>query len=255
MVYQTVSSLCMPWIGLMDLPGSSSRTARTPVVGSQAATLLRKMSEYINSLGQFTFHVENTFDEVLSSNHKIQFGSTASVFVRRPDRYRADITGDFNNQKIFYDGKKVTLLDTDLNYYATLDAPQNIDAALNQVLESFSLKPPLSDLLYNNTYDILMKDVKCGFHVGLHEIRGTECHHLAFRQHDIDWQIWVDNGNAPLPRKIIITQKNIAGAPQFTGLLSDWNVSSRFQDGFFSFSAPDNAQKIEFLPVDKTAAS
>ncbi len=152
---------------------------------------------------------------------------------------------------MFYDGKTITLLDRNFDYYATIEAPPNLDAALDHALEKFDLRAPLSDLMQSNAYDILTENVESGFYVGLHSVHGVESHHLAFRQDDIDWQIWIENSKTPLPRKLIITQKRVAGAPQFTALLSDWNISAQLPDSLFTFVAPGGAEKIEFLPVHR----
>ena len=52
----------------------------------------------------------------------------------------------------------------------------------------------------------------------LSKVQGQLCHHLAFRQEDIDWQIWIENGPTPLPRKFLITDKKAKGL-QVTALL------------------------------------
>ena len=250
MVYQSSSSIFVPWVANENLSASSENLANVSAIDIQATKLLRQMSDYLNSLKHFSFHSENTYEEIIPSGQKLQFSSAVEVYVRRPNRYRAKITGDTHNQQLFYDGSAVTLLDTDLNYYATLDAPPNIDAALDHVLESFSLRPPLSDLIYSNAYGVMTENVISGFYVGLHIVHGVKCHHLAFCQDDIDWQIWIEDGNEPLPRKIIITDKNMKGSPQVTGLFSNWNFNTYFHDSTFDFVAPNKAENIQFFSVE-----
>jgi hypothetical protein len=94
-----------------------------------------------------------------------------------------------------------------------------------------------------------------GFYVGLHSVHGVECHHLAFVGEDVDFQVWIENSKTPLPRKVIITSKLVAGAPQFTALLSDWNVSAQLPDSLFSFVEPEGAEKIGFLPGASSAGA
>ena len=47
-------------------------------------------------------------------------------------------------------------------------------------------------------------------------IDGIECEHLAFRNVDTDWQLWVEVGDPPIPRKMVITSKTTNSAPQYT---------------------------------------
>ena len=94
--------------------------------------------------------------------------------------------------------------------------------------------------------------MQSGFYAGLSAVLGVECHHLAFRGEETDWQIWIENSERPLPKKCVITTKWVAGAPQFTALLTNWDVSPQLKDSLFTFVPPGKAQKIEFLPVDES---
>jgi hypothetical protein len=211
------------------------------------------MSEYLNSIETFSLHTENSVDTILDSGQKLQLGRAVDVFVRRPDRLRANVRGDFRDQELYYDGKSITLFTKDVNYYAIIEAPPNIEGAMDHAIESFGLVAPLVDLIYRNSYDILTEDVQAGFYVGPSRVLGVETHHLAFRGGEIDWQVWIEDSETPLPRKFVITSKWITGAPQFTALLTKWDVSAQFGDDLFAFAPPEGAQKIEFLPVEKPA--
>lgn len=236
------------------LPGGpvcSADAGDPPVIEAKAAELLRQMSDFLNGLRQFSFHTENSVDTVLPSGQKLQLGRAVDVFVRRPDRLRAQIDGDLLDQELFYDGRSITLFTKKANYYATIEAPPTIEAAMDHAIQSFGLVAPLVDLIYQKSYEILTEDVQSGFYVGLSSVLGVECHHLAFRGEELDWQIWVENSATPLPKKLVMTTKWVSGAPQFTALLTKWDVSPQLKDSFFIFVAPDNAQKIEFLPAEK----
>ena len=74
---------------------------------------------------------------------------------------------------------------------------------------------PAGDLIYRNAYDILMTEVTDGFVVGKAVIEGVRCDHLAFRAPHVDLQIWIQEGSEPLPRKLVITTRDLANAPQF----------------------------------------
>jgi hypothetical protein len=107
---------------------------------------------------------------------------------------------------------------------------------------------PLADLIYANAYDYLMEETRAGFYLGLSKVQGISCHHLVFRQKDIDWQIWIEDAPTPLPRKFLITDKKAKGL-QFTALLSQWNTSPQLEDGLFVFVVPAKAEKVDLRPV------
>jgi hypothetical protein len=241
--------LCATLIGH---PALSAEAADLPAIDAKADQILRQMTDYLKSLEQFSFRAENTIEEVLSTGQKLQFADTIDVYVSRPNRLCATGSGDRFNQRFHYDGKAVTLFDKDNNVYATIKAPGTIEEALDYALEAFNLSAPLSEIIYRNAYDILTEEVESALYVGLSTIRGAKCHHLAFRQKDIDWQIWVEDSKTPLPRKFIITEKWVTGAPQFSSQIDDWNTSAHLEDTLFEFVVPEDAERIAFLPAEKT---
>ena len=68
---------------------------------------------------------------------------------------------------------------------------------------------PGADLLLSNAFDVMMADVIEAAHIGKGVIDGVECDHLAFRNMDTDWQIWIEAGARPIPRKYVITSKGV----------------------------------------------
>lgn len=103
---------------------------------------------------------------------------------------------------------------------------------------------PGTDLLLSNSFDVLTSDVIEGHHIGQGVIDGVECEHLAFRGHDTDWQIWIQTGPQPIPRKYVITSKTVAGAPQYTLRIKDWKTDAIAAADIFSFKPPEGATKV-----------
>ena len=239
---------------LCGVLSSFSAFARDSVAGqavdAKADKILRQMSDYLNTLEQFTIHLENSVYTLMETGQKIQLGRSVDVYIKRPNRLRADINGDIFEQQLFYDGKRVTLYGKKVNYYATVKVTGTIESAMDYAEESFGLVAPAADLVYRNSYDILIEDVQSGGYAGLSTVFGVECHHLAFRGKETDWQIWIENSETPLPRKLVITSKWLAGAPQFTAFLTDWSVSEQLKESLFTFLAPDKAEEIEFLTTE-----
>ena len=97
---------------LFALPLSGARAQDRPDIDADADRLLKQMSTFLSGLQQFSYHTETTDDRVLSSGQLLQFANSVDVFVRRPDRLRANVQGDTQNQNLIYDGKTITLLET-----------------------------------------------------------------------------------------------------------------------------------------------
>jgi hypothetical protein len=153
--------------------------------------------------------------------------------------------------EVVYDGEVLTVHGKDINSYQQVRSPGTIDDALGRVHTEIGLDMPASDLFFSDAYAGLMDGVVSGDYLGTAYVNGGECHHLAFRQAQVDWQMWVQTGEKPLPMKYVITSKWVTGAPQYTVRMRDWDTQPSINPGQFTFSAPKGASKVDKLPVDE----
>jgi len=220
-------------------------------IDPQATKLLKASTDFLASQQRFSVEARNTLEVVLTSGQKIQFDHKARMSVQRPDKLRADRTGDLVEQSFFFDGKSLTLFNPAEKYYATVPAPGTLEEMLDLARTQLDIVAPAGDLIYKNAYDILMTDVTQGFVVGKGVVEGVRCDHLAFRAPHVDWQIWIQEGKEPLPRKLVITTRDVANAPQFSVVVTKWNLKPAFTAQTFSFSPPSGAKKVDFVPLVK----
>ena len=221
----------------------------TPGVESRADTLLRNMSDYLKTASEFSFRVEVDYDQVLDSGQKILYGRRSEVALRRPDGLHVLINGDLINERMWYDGKTFVLLDLTNQEYGKISVPSNIDDALDFLARKYGISSPVADVLYSDPYKILTEKLTTGIYVGNSTVRGIPTHHLAFTQDNIDWQLWIEDGARPVPRKALITYKNVTSSPQITMWLSNWNFAPRLADSLFEFLPPENAKQVEIKPL------
>jgi hypothetical protein len=249
-VYPFIGLLLLFWqlIAAPVLGAEKSKKAKAPDIEPKAVEVLKQMCDYLKNLQQFSFQAEITEDVLLTSGQRIQYGRSVEAAVRRPDRFWAESVGDTDNRQLFYDGKTITLMDRSKNFYTTIAAPPEIDAALEHGIQAFNLRAPLADLIYTKSYEYLTEGALSGFYVGLSKVQGVPCHHLAFREKDIDWQIWIEDSQTPVPRKFLITDKTAQGL-QFTAVFTKWNPSAQLENSLFTFVAPEKAEKIDILPA------
>jgi hypothetical protein len=217
-------------------------------VDRQAVDALRRMSDYLTSLPEFTVRARHVGEVVLTTGQKIQFEGISDLFVRRPDRLRSNRVDEVADLEFYYDGATATLYGKRSGFYASAPAPPTLDAMLDHVRARLDMEPPAADLLYTDVFTGLMTDVTEALDLGSSMVGRMPTRHLAFRARDVDWQIWIDDGARPLPRKYLITTKWRTGAPQFGVELGDWNLFPRLDDATFKFSPPARARRIEFLP-------
>ena len=222
-----------------------------PNIEARADRILRDMSDYLKSADQFTFQADVSYDEVLVSGQKIQYGGTSKISVHRPNRLRVEHRGDEGDLRVIFNGQTFTLYDLSVDLYAQKNMTANIDTAVDRMFEEFKFSVPTADLVYADPYSTLTASVDTGFVVGLHTVQGVPCHHLSFSQESIDWQIWIEDGPRPLPRKLLITYKDEPGSPQYAVQLSRWNLRPRISDAYFEFHPPPGASRMEFLPAEE----
>ncbi len=206
--------------------------------------ILRQMSDFLTSAQSFGFTAHEVIDEV-EEGRRIQYSNSRSVVVRRPNRLAAEAYGDLLNRDVWYDGKTFTLLDREVNTYIQVPAPENIDALLDEIEEVLGIVVPLSEMLSENVYRALTQQVRQASYLGLHQVRGIECHHLIFTQQDLDWQLWVEASSTPVPRKLVIVYKQEPGIPQYAAVFSEWDFNVATPDELFEFTRPEGASEID----------
>jgi len=239
------------WLALicttLVLSTASVASAEKKEIEPRALEVLKDMSEYLQGAKQFTFEAETFYDQVLEGGQKIRYNAAVNVSIKRPKGFQVDLSGDLKERSIYYDGKQLSLHDPILNFYVTKETKSSIDGALKHIAKEFDVVPPLSEFLLSDPYKALIDDVQSGMYVGYHQIHGKFVHHLAFTQEDVDWEIWIEDGKMLVPRMLVITYKKIESSPQYTAMITDWDFNVRLPDSLFSFAAPVDAIKIDFL--------
>lgn len=241
---------------LVALAVAAAPTAQVQGAGVEQAAerLLRRMTDHMAALQQFSVETQNTLEAVLASGQKIQFVVNASVMLRRPNKLRAERMGDLVSQEVFYDGKALTLYNPADKVYATVAAPDTVEGMLDFARDRLDIVAPAGDFLYRNAFDLLMQVTTSGFVVGKAMIGGVKCDHLAFRGPEVDWQVWIADGNQPLPRRYVVTTRDPASHPEFTAVMTNWNVAPNLTDARFSFARPAGAKAIDFLTREAGSA-
>lgn len=229
--------------------------AKSEAAAPQPEKILGQASDLLKSAQQFSFKAEVTDDRVYTKGKKLQFAFDLEALVKRPDKLRINAQGDIEDKQFFYDGKTITLYDQTKNAYAVMAAPATIDEALDQARKEYGLTVALADLSHGNALALMTKGQKHALYVGEGLVRGVKCHHLAFDRDDIQWQIWIDAGDKPLIRKIVINQKMLPAEPQWTAYFSDWNLTPQLNDSLFVFTPPEKAVKAKFVSLKEAAAA
>jgi hypothetical protein len=222
----------------------------TPCAQAQdAGKVLKAMSDYVTSQQTISMSFDSDIEVITSELQKIQFTSSGQVLLNRPDKLRASRAGGYSDVELVFDGKTATVLGKNINAFAQTDAPGSVDQLIDRLRDQHNVAMPGADLLLSRVYDELMADVIDAKHIGQGVVDGVECEHLAFRNADVDWQLWIEIGPRPIPRKYVITNKAVTGAPQYTLRIKDWRTDVQVAADAFAFKPPADAKKVDFAAL------
>lgn len=210
-----------------------------------AAKFLKAMTDYTAAQKSISATFDSDIEVVTPELEKVQFTSSGKLQLTRPDKLRVSRTGGYADIELVYDGKTVSIYGNNAKAYAQADLAGTIDQLVDLIQAKSGAAMPGTDLLLSNAYDELMSNVILARHIGQGVIDGVECEHLAFRGFDTDWQIWIESGARPVPRKYVITSKTVAGAPQYTLRIKDWKTDAVADADTFVFKPPAGVTKVD----------
>jgi hypothetical protein len=233
-----------------------AQAAKSPeLVDPEAVDALRKMSTYLRTLTAFQVKGVITQDQVLQDSQKIQLTKVVDLVASRPNNLLVQIKSDNFERQLIYDGTTFTLFAPKKKMYATVPAPPTIKDLAKLIEEKHGIELPLVDLFTWGEGESELTRITAAKNIGPSVCEGVTCQHYAFRQPGLDWEIWIQNGDYPLPRKIVLTTMTDEARPQHSATYA-WNLAPSFNKESFAFVAPQDAVKITLadLTANKTAA-
>ncbi|MCU0976977.1 MAG: DUF2092 domain-containing protein [Steroidobacteraceae bacterium] len=210
-----------------------------------AKAILKAMSDHVGAQQTIQLTFDSDIEIITPQLEKIQFTNSGELLLSRPDKLAAHRVGGYADVALYFDGKTATVYGKNINAYAQFEAPGNLDELFHRLRAGHGVALPGADFLLTNSYDVLVADVIEAKHMGRGVIDGVECEHLAFRNIETDWQVWIEVGANPVPRKIVITSKTIAGAPQYTFRVKSWKNGVKPAADAFTFTPPAGAGELD----------
>jgi hypothetical protein len=225
-------------------PGEPRTDAERLARGRQ---LVEQMSAHLAAAKQVTLTTRETRDVVRASGEKETLSFTDTVSMRRPDRFHAKLTGKKRGLEAWYDGKNVTIAVHQDKVFAQAPMPETIDRTLDAIAERYGYALPVGDLLYSSAAKALLADTTTGGYVGRESVDDVECHHLAFRDTGVDWELWLPVQGDPLPRRLKMIQKARKEKPVADIVFTSWDLAPQFADATFVPNVPAEYEGIAML--------
>lgn len=208
--------------------------------------LLRQMSDKLAQAKMLSFKVDRKLDAALVEGRNIPENAQVEFFVSRPGKFLAKADSQDNARQFVFDGQNLSVYDTTMKLYATVPVPGTIDEVVAKIDEKYGFTPPLAEFILSDPYRALSPRIKSYTYKGQEPISGLECHHLSLGGEVADSELWIGVANL-LPRKLVATFKDREGSPQLHADFSDWNLGATFDDKFFTFVAPQDAESVEMV--------
>jgi hypothetical protein len=224
------------------IAGSSSIFSQ---IDSSAISILDRMSSVVTDLEQCSFTLNAQYDIYNSGLGLVKNSEVSKVYMKAPDKLLVNRSGDNGKKDLYYDGKKFTYYSADKNQYADTKAPQTIMEAIDSISAVYGVDFPAADIFYEDFVDDVMSKSDILVYLGLTDINGRECFHIAGRNSDLTYQIWILTDGTFLPGKIAINYVTEAGSPQYEAEFTEWNTNPDLQDSMFNFVVPTDARKIK----------
>ena len=214
----------------------------------EAGRILYEMANIIAKAPAMSVTIRSGYDAIQEDGQRIEFGEKRRIMLQRPDRVRVDVQrSDGDKGQILFDGKTITAFRAADNVFARVEKNGTIDEILVFMVKDLQMTMPLARMFLTNFPQALEKQVTSVSYVEEDHLFDVPTDHLAARSAAIDLQLWVTQGEQPLPRRVVITYKNAEGEPQFWAEFSDWTLSPKIEADSFSFTPPTGAEMIPLL--------
>jgi hypothetical protein len=254
MVVVAGTVLCAPiGTGVLANAGQQAASKDDDAIDPDAMAALDKMGAYLRTLKAFQVRADVATDRVLDDGQTIEFSSKVDMVIARPNRMRVEVTDDIGHRFFFFDGKDFTIYGQAAGFYATVPAPATLAKLSEDLNDKYGIELPLTDLFYWGTDEAITKRIKAADDIGPSTVDGITCEQYAFRQEGIDWQIWIQLGEFPLPRKLVIRTLTDDAKPQHSEILT-WNLAPSFSNDAFAFVPPPGVGRITIAEVQAKAA-
>jgi hypothetical protein len=214
---------------------------------ADARAIMMRMAEFLSNAQRMSVTLHGAYDALQPEGYKVEWNEVRTVTLSRPNRLRIDSErSDGAHSLVLFDGKEITTFDESGRAYAQAPQPGGVDETVVHFVRDLGMRMPFAVLLLSRLPGELEQRVESVEYVEKTATLGTPAHHIVGRTSTVDFQLWIADGNQPLPLRAVLTYRNEAAQPQFRAQFSDWNLAAEPPDSTFTFTPPEGANRIPF---------
>jgi hypothetical protein len=235
-------SLCAGLVLLASLVEGQASNA-----SPDARRLLLGMADFLGKTQRLSVTVQAAYDTVQASGQKIEWNEVRTLTLNRPDRLRMEAEKSNGARTlVIFDGKQINAYDEVGRAYAQTFQPGGVDETLVYFVRDLGMRMPLAVFFLSRAATELDRRVQSVQYVEKTGILGAPAHHLVGRTDSVNFQIWIADGDQPLPQHVVLTYPAAPGQPEFRARFSAWNLAPESADSRFTFTPPADASRIPF---------
>lgn len=251
--WQSLAGLFLAVMLMIQVPSfaHAQQDTENPSLDPVAMAKLKAFSDFMGGLKLFTFKAVGSFDESEPSGVNIKRFLTVEAAVQRPDRLVLQFTFDDGTvRKAWYKDAEITFASITDGTYSRMPAPETLDELFVYVERKLGFSPPLADFLVSDIYDAHAKDLLSAVYLGEKVVNDHRLDHISFESQGADWQIWLDAGASPFPRRVQMEFLRAQAPVQYSIHFLEWNRKVVSTDMMFDFVASSDWKEVE-LPQPK----
>jgi hypothetical protein len=219
------------------------------VLSEEASEILTRMTDFISAAPAFYLDIDGGNEVLQQDGHLLEFGAHLTLTIQRPSQ--ANLRIDSRNgtsATLILDGDAISVFSVIANifYYDTTHQPGDINESLDFLAKELGIPRQLRFFLSKDLTASLSR-IKSGYSVGESTIAGVLCDHLALRMGKSDIQLWIAKGNEPVPRRLLIMNREVEGRPRVWLQSSEWDFSPELSDHIFKLSPPQDAERFRYF--------
>jgi len=212
-----------------------------------ARQVLMQMANFLSKAPKWSVTVHTSYDTVQRDGSKVEWNGVRTVTLSRPDKLRVESKrSDGASTLVIFNGKEITTFDERAKVYAQAAHPGTVDDAVIYFVHDLGMRLPLALLLMERLPAELQQRVQSVEYVEKAEALDAPAHHVVGKTSTVDFQLWITEGDRPVPLRAVLTYRNAPGQPQFRAQFTDWRFDITPPNSLFTFAPDSGVNKIPF---------
>lgn len=248
--HRTLARGLGPWVAAAVFAGSVGAAAaqsEATAPEADAVAAVQGMADYLAGMSSFEFEAHTLFDEPALQGVPAKRSASVHVAVKRPNKLFFEAKfDDGSDRKVWFDGSTVTLANVVEQTYIELPFDGDTDGLIEAIQTRLGLNLPVLMFAMSAPFDNVGDNVLDVSVTGTRTLGDDVSTQVAIETIDAHSQLWIADGTAPLPERLVITYVRQFGDPEyiltFTGFsekdLPDATFAAEIPDGWTAVELP-----------------